>query len=357
MSSWPGAVGGAALRKQSEPPPTIATNTPIDDYFADIASKLALSPVYVHPEANVPADTSGKLRSLLTKNDRISLALLPGEVVEYLAMSPYEIVSRLSEELNHDRILGLAVGTEVVGYARILPDGLADEQMARAAQISNRNPVNALTAYVNYIHKWVAEHNHVLVTPTPEPTSTPIPTPTPQPKDTPSEDGVGLGTWLFGGLSTIGLLLGGAIYFRNRQKPNYRLQIEGHLEKLRQLIPDIRDYELQSLLRAIDHDAKASLISSGRQLDPGLLASNLGALTRIMNGYIQVQNNPSGYDKPQELLAQWKSGAERLHGTLDISIKQINAEKIRQLNSDLIEIKAANEAIDPDAAFKALDEA
>jgi len=150
------------------------------DYITDIVQALQRAPVYVAPYTEgTDNDTAGKLQTRLNSNDNIVLVMLPSTAEVEFGVDIYTIASRLSEQLENQRIVGLAVGNKVVGYAPNLPVGVAADQMRRAQSVSN-DPITALGTFAQNVHLWQKEH--------PQPTSSPMPTPTPTAVPTPDPE-------------------------------------------------------------------------------------------------------------------------------------------------------------------------
>src|SRR5258706_1517489 len=84
--------------------------------------------------------------------------MLPANAEVKLGVADFSAVAaRLSEKLGNKRIIGLAVGSDVAGYAptSILPRGVAVDQMSRANNVSN-DPTTALITFAENMHKWEA---------------------------------------------------------------------------------------------------------------------------------------------------------------------------------------------------------
>jgi hypothetical protein len=127
-----------------------------EDYITAALLSLQQSPVYVAPSTdNTDKDTAGKLQTRLTKDDDLILVMLPAVAETELKADITIIATRLSEGLGNQRIIGLAVGKKVIGYAPQLPVGVAADQMKRAESVSN-DPVTALSTFVQNVHLWQA---------------------------------------------------------------------------------------------------------------------------------------------------------------------------------------------------------
>jgi hypothetical protein len=154
------------------------------EYISDAVKALEQAPVYVAPGTQeTDIYTAGKLQARLTSGDNIVLVMLPATAEAELGVDITTLARNLSDRLGNRRIVGLAVGNKVVGYAPSLPVGVAADQMSRAQSVAN-DPVTALGTFVLNIHLWQREHAFSTVSPTPKPAATPTATPTPRPTPT-----------------------------------------------------------------------------------------------------------------------------------------------------------------------------
>ncbi len=143
-----------------------------DDYITNAANALQNSSVYIDPSSKYSdPEYLSKLKTALKPGDNIVLVMLPEEALSGTDLRT--LAQTLSEKLGNQRIIGLAVGEELIGYAPMLDVSVASDQMKRAKNVSN-DPVTALITYTQNIHYWVAIY--------PLPTATPQPTAIPKPK-------------------------------------------------------------------------------------------------------------------------------------------------------------------------------
>jgi len=149
-----------------------------EDYITAAVNTLQNARVYVYPGTEgTDYYTSAKLESLLRDGDDLVLVMLPAEAEAGTDL--LTLARSLSEGLEDTKIIGLAVGRKVIGYAPNLPVGVAADQMERAKSVSN-DSVTALVTFSRNIHLW--QKANVKQTPTPLPTITPIPKPTSTPR-------------------------------------------------------------------------------------------------------------------------------------------------------------------------------
>jgi hypothetical protein len=143
------------------------------DYITDAAQALEPARVYVAPDTpGTDSYTQGTLEGKLREHDNIVLVMLPPEAEDGTDL--FTLVESLSDKLQNQYIIGLAVGKKVIGYAPGLPVGVAADQMRRADDVSN-DPVTALITFTQNMHLWLAKNPQPAATSTPKPTSTPIP--------------------------------------------------------------------------------------------------------------------------------------------------------------------------------------
>lgn len=142
------------------------------DYVSLAIEALKSSNVYVAPGTpGTDYNTVSELKRFLTDVDQIVLIMLPADA----GTDIYSIAQRISVSLDNQKIIGLAVGDELIGYSLILPDGVANDKMSRAGTVSG-DPVTALTIFTQNIHTWQAFNPQSTPTATPEPPPTPRPT-------------------------------------------------------------------------------------------------------------------------------------------------------------------------------------
>lgn len=153
------------------------------DYVTDTLEALKSSNVYVAPGTEgTDNDTVVQLNNMLNENDNIVLIMLPKDAANEGDL--LSVVMLISQGLNDEKIIGLAIGKDVIGYAPRLPSGVASDQMRRADNVSN-SPVTALTTFAQNIHLWQMNNPQPTNSPTPRPTTTPVPTATPRPTPVP----------------------------------------------------------------------------------------------------------------------------------------------------------------------------
>jgi hypothetical protein len=270
-----------------------------EDYIADTVQALQRSSVYVAPgTAGTDKDTSAKLQARLNQDDNIVLVMLPAKAEAELGAEAFTIASRLSEQLGDQRIIGLAVGNNVVGYAPSLPQGVASDQMGRARSVSN-DTVTALGTFVLNIHTWQRDH--------PQP-KLPISLPT---QVNPSR-GV---PWV---AVPSALAIWGVIWvIRRRQIMATSTErtrfvapdpVKALLSKIAQERGQIRDQELQAMIHQLCVDIERYFRSSSKEKEKDTLffRYRLTEVHEVLSKYLQVQAEPRYYYEPATELTRGK---------------------------------------------------
>lgn len=294
------------------------------DYVEEAVQALQSSPVYVSPGTEgTDGNTASKLRSRLTRGDNIVLVMLPAKAEVELGADPNTIATRLSEKLDNQRIIGLAVGRKVVGYAPWMPDVAAD-QMRKANSVSN-DSVTALGTFVQNVHNWQREHPQPVLVP-------PI---------SPEESG-GLPWLLILVLMVVvvGIIAGLTITVNSRNAAEARVgrthfkapdPVSDLLSRIARERAQVRDEELKGALLqlCVDIERYFRKSSSDKRRDSLFFKERLTEVANVLAKYIEVQDSPRYYHEPQAELARGKSSI------LDFS--QYVLESIRSGNTaDLV---------------------
>lgn len=142
------------------------------DYVSEAVAALQTSNVYVAPGTpGTDNETAAKLKFFLKEGDGIVLVMLPAEAMQNTNI--FDIARSISEGLNNQKIIGLAVGKELIGYSVLLPEGTVTDMMDRAENIT-LEPVSTLITFSQYAASWVAKNPLPTPFPTPRPTMQPI---------------------------------------------------------------------------------------------------------------------------------------------------------------------------------------
>lgn len=277
------------------------------DYITDATDALRQSPVYVYPGTEgTDNDTAAKLRSRLTRDDNIVLVMLPAAAEAELKMDATTIAQRLSERLENQRTIGLAVGRKLAAYGPTLPAGVAADQMRRAESVSN-DSLTALVTFTQNMHLWLRDN------PQPKPSPFPLPQKVPQK----SEDF----NWAVC-LALLVILIGVcAVYIlyvpgngrnsasteRTRFKaPN---QVKDLLTQIAMARAQIRDEELSATLYQLCLDIEKYFRWSTKEKEGDSLffTDRLNELAQVIVKYIEVQEEPRYFHFPEDNLKRGKA--------------------------------------------------
>lgn len=309
------------------------------DYIKDAAEVLKHSPVYVAPGTEeTDNDTAGKLQARLEGNDNIVLVMLPFAAKAELDADISTIANRLSQELKNQRIIGLAVGDEVVGYAPTLPAGVAADQMRRAKSVSN-DPLTALGTFAQNMHLWQREH----------------PQPKPAPFEPPSSGGIPWFVWLLISLLVVGVAIAliarwvGRSYTPSTERSRFRVpdQVEDPLEAIMRKRGQVRDQGLQSVLYQLGVDVEKyfQLSSKDEKRDALFFRDRLVEVTQVLDKYLDVQDNPRYYNNPNSLLQEGKEGLTEFSEWVLVSIRRGTDEDLSdyRLNTSIMQARRSLE--------------
>lgn len=279
-------------------PSTIA----LADYVSDAAQALQKASVYVAPDTEgTNSDTAGILQNRLSKNDNIVLVMLPSAAETKLGADPQTIATRLSEDLGNKKIIGLAVGNKVVGYAPTLPAGVAADQMRRAKSVSN-DPITALGTFAQNMHTWEAAN----------------PTPQPSPIESVKNGGLSWFWWLVIGIPLVFVVAGVAVVAvriadtqsrTERTHFNAPDQVKDLLEKIARARWQVNDEQLKQTLYQMCEDIEKYFDSSSgdKKKDSLVFKQRLTEVMQVLTKYIDIQQNPRYYEEWKAQLLRGKS--------------------------------------------------
>ncbi|MBI5044433.1 MAG: hypothetical protein HZC02_00725 [Candidatus Levybacteria bacterium] len=276
------------------------------NYIDNAASVLKNSGAYVVPGTEgTDSSTVLKLQSVLTDGDKIALVMLPASAEDELGMDINTIAATLSDKLGNKRIIGLSVGNMVLEYAPTLPSGVASDQMRRAKNVSNNNPVTILITYAQNIRDWQKAH--------PEPQTSPL--------DPTGEGGMSWAVWISTGfivllaVSFLYIFLGGSTEEEEQQKLARRTRFNAHdqindlLSKIAVQRDDIKDIDLQATITKLCADVEKyfQTCSKDKMADAITFQGYLQGVTSVLSDYIKVQGSKDNYRKPADILQRGKS--------------------------------------------------
>lgn len=311
-----------------------------EDYLTGIVQALQRAPVYVAPGTEgTDGDTAAKLQARLTKDDNIVLVMLPAAAEKDLGTDIASTASRLSEMLGNRRIIGLAVGRKVAGFAPYLPPGVASDQMKRAESVSN-DSVTALGTFVQNMHIWQRENSQQK--PPPTPTPTPMPTPTPAPKSSQQ----GSFSWVLV-LAVIGVAITVSAMWRyaassTRQPDEVRIKFDAPrrvselLTKIALMRSKVNDEQLQEAITQICKDSEIYFAKycSEPGKDALLFETHLHNIFNVLTKYVEVQNFERYYDNPTNAMQQGKEAIKNFAMYVLNSCKRGSAARLLDYTVD-----------------------
>lgn len=289
------------------------------DYLTAIATALEQSPVYVAPGLDdADRTTTAKLLASLKSSDNIVLIMLPGSAIQELDGDILTIANRLSERLKNQRIIGLAIGKEVVAYAPALPGGVVADLMKRAKSVSN-DPTTALITFTQNMHVWQKDHPEAILSPT--------------------DKGSG-GIWLIVLLFLVSVVMGILLrhwlqlYQQINGKASFKApnQIKGLLYQIAADRLQINDEELQGAIYqlCLDIEQYFNSSSSNKTKDTAFFQHRLREVADVVKKYIEIQENPRYYYVPQDELLNGKKSVMDFAGYVLDSIRRGNASELME---------------------------
>ncbi len=299
-----------------------------------IASLKANEHVYVEPGTEgTSRDTVAELQATLNQDDRIVLVMLPSSVGASGNIT--EIAQRIDDETGHQYIIGLAVGSDTVGQSDLLPAGVASDSMSRAASLANY-PVDALTTYVKVIHTWQAAH----------PEATP---------EVPTAKGSG-SVWFAIAAVVLAIVAVTSLLLVRRRRLNEAVSDEERESKVKlKASPDLVRDELNQLLRLREAVNNKDLRRTIKQIvkdtesffarsvkssshdtayDAQVFEGHLQTVVKVLEHYVDIQENPRFYDESDTLLSDGSIAIEGFAEYVLTSIKRDSATALTNYRVD-----------------------
>jgi hypothetical protein len=309
----------------------IASPALAEDYLSEVANGLKTSPVYIAPGTDgTDANTAADLRRKLNSDDNIVLVILPESAQTAIGDDLGSFVDKLSKAVGSQRIIGLTVGDQAVGYASTLPTGTAEDLMHRAASVSTSN-VETLGTFVRNIHQWQTEHPEAKTT-----------------KPSAEEDG-GTSLWFIISVM-IALLVSVGVYFygrlqrsrtgESRKRFHGPEKIREQLSEIAHLRDDVTDPDLQATLYrcCADIERYFERYSSNEVLDAIAFEGHLDSVLDVLKKYVDVQNHPRDFNGPEAKLRQGKQSIEDFAEYVIESIRNGNDVNLIEysVNTDIL---------------------
>jgi|GEM_PF-3566390 len=310
-----------------------------------IAQLKAGASVYVEPgTAGTSPDTVTTLKKALKGDDHIILLMLPAGGLSTESID--QVAKRIDTATDHAYTIGLAQGSNVIGYSTILPESVASDAMERAKSIAP-NQTEALLTYARVIHDWQTAH--------------------PSPSAAPSSEGTakqGVEWWqpTLGGL--IGAIIG-TVAFRviRRRNAGFHAQsvvasfdasppaIRKKLQELLMYGQQVRDQSLQQEITSIAtniNDFFDLSRASNRETsdDAKVYASYLGTIVDALRSYVLIQRKPHLFKDADERMKEASAEIKQFGGFVLSSIQRSNDVDLRSFRTSIATLKAFGEIAD-----------
>lgn len=303
------------------------------DPVENAINSLKTSPVYVEAGTeNTDRDTVAGLKSSLSQNDHIFLVMLPASAADNTSID--DIAQRIDDATGHKHIIGLAVGSKTIGFSSLLPAGVATDSMSRADSLANR-PVDALATYVKIIHEWQKAN------PEPQPES-----PATAGGETTSNGPRALTVIAVGVI--MGLI---GLWFTRRfvlarsddSRPSLKASpsiVRDELSQLHELSGQVHSVEMRDTISQIITDTEAffkrSVKSSTHDTaeDAQIFERHLQAVVKVVERYVDIQENPRFYDDPRDLMVQGSAAIAGFAEYVLMSIKRDSATALTNYRVD-----------------------
>mgnify|MGYP001610990055 CR=1 FL=1 len=276
--------------------------TSAEDPLVVIVQALKTSPVYVAPGTEgTDGNTAGKLLARFTQDDFIVLVMLPASAGKEIGPDINTFATRIYNELNDGRTVGLSVGRKVVGYSPRLPAGVAADLMVRADNVSN-DSVTAIGTYLQNVRRWLKEN--------PQPTPTPLPI-LPQ-------SGENGWSWLLWVVLVIIVTIIVILYRMLQSTPNpdglvVNFNVPGPIKSLLvkvttdgQLVHDVELKQKLGKLR-VDLEWYFKKCCSDEKRDAYFFKDRLKEAIRVLTKYRDAQDDPRYYNDPEEVMGMGKT--------------------------------------------------
>jgi hypothetical protein len=320
----------------------------------DAVAALKNSRVYVAPGTEgTDADTAAILAEQLNDDDNIAIVMLPVSAIQ-MNLNPDSaeaeaVAARLAEATNHQYTLGVAFGndsTKVAATSKLLPTGVASTLMKRAITNSTNNQETVVT-FIRYVHSWQTQNPEAVKKP---------PKPNPAPVAEPAEEG-GV-SWGIIGLIVVCVLFALALGLRaitlvvdksdGQRDGTERVKLRGPdriRDELRSILdkrPAINDRDLRDTITQLVHDTEEVFRrlerNSPDQVNTSVVAfeQHLQSLIRVLDQYVDVQNNPRYFENPQKAL---QDGREAVAGFATYVLRSAQRAGRQQLTGFTVDTK------------------
>lgn len=289
-------------------------------YLDEAVAALKSAPVFVAAgtEGTNPNTAIG-LKGQLNDGDNIVIAMLPEKAASEFGGEAQTFAQLLDDVTGKQHIVIVSIGDDVAASTRLLPEGVAADQLNRAASVSTSTQETIVT-FIRNVHSWQSAHPEEVAKRQPE-----------------SEKGEEI-PWdlvilscasLFSLIST--LLVVVSVRRRGRRQPadpkiklrspdQLRDELRGILDRRAQ----IRDQALRETITRLVQDTEELFKRLRANAKPAAVdeattnfESHLQSLLSVLDQYIDVQNNPRYYEHPADAL---HDGREAIDGFAEYAL-------------------------------------
>lgn len=299
-------------------------------YLDQVAKTLRSSPVYVAPGTpGTNADTADVLATQLTEKDNTFIVMLPAEALKETEGDINVFVRKVDTITGHTRIIGLAVGDQLVGYSTKLPPGKAAELMERAKNVT-QFPVETLSTFIANVHDWQVRN--------PPPVE-----PKPKPKPPGEKDDGEFPWWTMSFIAVLLVVIWLVVRKARRSELAEVVPMKASPDQVRELISkiyeqrkELQDRALGELLLEICRHTEAyfARASGAKQRDANTFRGHLKSLYDVLDKYIDIERYPLYYDDPERLLRVGREAFKSFDTYVLDSIRRGSRQALTEFNVD-----------------------
>lgn len=286
----------------------------------DVINALKHNSVYVAPGVTgTDKNTASELQQRLNDKDHVIIIMLPDTASA--TTDTGLLLDKIDKATGGDKIIGLAVGDTIAAQSSTMPAGTAGELMKRAETVSTNN-VETLTTFIRNVHDWQTAH--------PEATASQ------QPHSGPFT------TWVVPGggiILAITLIISGVAIARKRVHKKIRNNAPKDLKPLiTRLLTTSKRVNDRRMTTAIGNvckytEAYFNRLHPDKRYNQAALDTferHLESAIKVVDVYLDMQNNSEYFDDPGKGLQQ---GSDAIEGLAEFMLQSIK-QKGRQNNTD-----------------------
>lgn len=299
-----------------------------------VVKGLRSSHVYVAPDTpGTNSDTVVTLEQSLRSDDQIVLVMLPpgGETA-------ISVASQIDQATKHKYVIGVSVGSEVRGFSKILPEGVAIDLMGRAKSISS-STVETLTTFADRTHAWQQENPKQVAKPASK-------------KDkgkSPFVVFVLVVVFVILIVFAVSILMQGLADSDRDETDKIKFKspsdVRKELEEIYKLRDQLSDVEIRHAIEDICRDTEAFFERSEKLRGRNTLqeatqfVGPLSTVHTVLTQYIDIQNNPRYYPHPSESL---QDGKEAIQAFAEYVLKSVQRDSADIVMSFKVDTKILN---------------